>query len=223
MAKEKEKIVALIFAFFLLGGTAHAETYGPLTFSLPTGWQCTIQKSSDVCLDKNASKPNGVLVVTFKNRTPEDTLVYYQNQLSAPRPLKTGEVITPSQVKLIRQITLNGQQWIEAVHHNSEILGYYTHYLVTVADPYAVLVSITVSDQDYAELMTNLGPTINSMKVAVQQPATAQNSPPQTVSAPQAPVQDVTPAPARHKSKMLLYLGVGLAVALFLLVYAIVQ
>src|SRR6185437_4022437 len=165
MAKEKEKIIGLLFALLLLGVTAHAETYGPFSFSLPTGWQCGIEKSSDVCLDKNAAKPNGVLVVTFKNRSPEDTLVYYQNQLGQPRQLKTDEIVTPSQVKLVRQLTLNGQQWVEAVHHNSEIVGYYTHYLVTIADPYAVLVSITVNDQDYAELMSTLGPTINSMKV----------------------------------------------------------
>jgi len=222
MAKEKEKIFVALVIALLFGAIARAENYGPLNFMLPPGWQCTIEKSSDVCIDKSTSKPNGVLVVTYKNRSPEDTLVYYQNQLSAPRQLKTDEVVTQSQVKLIRQITLNGQQWIEAVHHNSEIMGYYTHYLVTVADPYAVLVSITVNDQQYAGMMSTLSATINSMKVTAQQ-TQAQNAAPQIATPTQAPTQDVTPTPAHHKSKLMLYVGAGVALALVLLIYAILQ
>ena len=201
---------------------AFAESYGPLNFMLPPGWSCAMVKSSDVCMDKSSAKPNGVLVVTFKNKTPSDSLLFYKNQLSSPRPLRDGELVTPSEVKLVREITINGQQWVEAVHHNSEIRGFYTHYLATVAAPYALLVSITVNDQNYANMMMSLAPTINSMRIAIQQ-APAQSQPAMALrprSAPQTPAGNVT---RPHKNKIIIYIGIGLVAAILLLVYAILK
>ena len=231
--KEKETILNRSIQLFWMGiitaftvfaaRSAVAESYGPLSFMLPPGWKCAIVKSSDVCMDKSSAKPAGVLVVTFKNKTPTDSLLFYKNQLGSPRPLRNGEIVTPSEVKLVREITINGQQWVEAVHHNSEIRGFYTHYLATVADPYALLVSITVNDQEYADMMTKLDPTINSMKIAIPQ-TPSQSQPamaPQPQSAlPQVPTENgIQP----HKNKIIIYIGIGLVAAIFLLIYAILK
>ncbi len=224
MAKETKIVFGLFFIFTigLISSRAQAETYGPVSFMLPPNWECTLEKSSDVCVNE-AERSSIALVVTYKMKTADDSIEFYKKQLGVPRPVKTGNGTIMSQLKFIHEIQLNGQTWLEALHHNSEIRGFYTDYLVTVAGPYAVLISVTVSDALYPSELNALKPTIESLKIALpeNQPAVPQPSQQNLSQTSQSPAQNVIQQQrSRH---LLLYLAIGLIAAVFLLIYAIMK
>ncbi len=164
---------------------AHTQTYGPLTFELPDSWSCHSDEHNLVCLEQKDGPETSAMVVSYKDSGPDDKLDIYKNQLGQPRLLKDGEVSQPSEVRAIREIDLNGRKWVEAVHYASEIADYYTHYFVTNADPYAILLSISVHKSAYPTDLAKLKSTLDSIKITT--PIVAASAP--AVAPP--PVPDV--------------------------------
>jgi len=231
MAQTKSVVFLLLLAGFLASGLrANADTYGPVTFTLPQGWTCTNDNTSYVCLDHSQTKDNtSAIVVSFKNKSPEDSLLFYTNQLKQPRVLKDGEVTTPSEVKLVHELELNGLKWIEGVHLNSELKGYYTHYFITVVDPYAVLITVNVHESEYQHDMAALKPTIDSFRVTPPKVETPAATPGAVAPSPEPVLEAAKVKPVRptfhilgmNIPKVLVYLAAGLILVIILLGYAI--
>jgi hypothetical protein len=160
----KKKIITLLFLFLPFFAWADAMDFGPVSFNTPTGWKCQVDGQSMICLDESAtSKKNAALVVTYKNKSGEDSLAVYKDQLARPRILQQGEVAAPSQPKGVREMNINGQTWIEGIHYASEMSNYYTHYYATTAFDRAVLVSVSIEDSAHADMLKVLQPTVDSL------------------------------------------------------------
>lgn len=171
----QKKTIALIGLLllplqFALGG--ETKTFGPMQFKLPDGWNCQTEGQNFICIDPSpASLHNSALVVSFKRRSGEDSLNVYKDQLSRPRTLTVDELTTPSQPKKVRELKINGVQWVEGIHLGSEIQEYFTHYFATVAGNFAVLVSISIHQSSYDQGLPAFQPTIDSFTLTVPQTA----------------------------------------------------
>jgi disulfide bond formation protein DsbB len=132
----------------------------------------------------------------------------------------------------VHEIDLNGVKWVEGVHYNSELKGFFTHYFITVVDPYAVLVTISVHESAYPAAMAKLKPTIDSIKVNAPQPTNGPKTKSQSPPA-ETPVADsdtdVVPKRGRATIRILglniprplAFVAIGFLAVLILLLYAI--
>jgi hypothetical protein len=161
MAQKKLIAKFLFFIFFFSIAQAFAagpQTYGPITFTLPDGWNCQIEDSNFICLNGSSTETqkNAAIVANFKGRSPEDSLTVYKDQLARPRQLQNGELTTPSEPRGASDVQIGGLPWVEGVHFSSEVADYYTHYFATVTGPYAVLISMSIYKDAYQTLLPQL-------------------------------------------------------------------
>jgi hypothetical protein len=172
MAKKKKTITFLFslfifcMSFSVVSAVAHAEPtqYGPVTIDLPTGWNCQTEDPNMICLDESgSSEKTSAIVISYKRKSPEDDLVVYKDQLSRPRQLQSGEVSVPSQVIEIKNMVISDTTWIEGVHLNAEVTDYYTHYYATVTGDWAVLASMSIHKDTYAEQLPKLKASIQNI------------------------------------------------------------
>jgi len=218
--------------FWVSLASAAPQTFGPITVNLPDGWSCKPDEKNFVCLEQKEGPETSAVVISFKDKGPDDKLEIYKNQLAQPRVLKDGEVNQLSEVREVREIELNGVKWIEGIHLGSEITDYYTHYFVTAIDPYAILISISVHKSVYPADFAKLKPMIDSFVITVPKTApTAGAAPgaalPQAMGAGANVDESKKPAPkyftiaGMHVPRGLAFIGGILIVVIALLAYAI--
>lgn len=221
-------LILFILSQFLFQDYTYAElqSFGPVSFNLPIGWGCQTKENNLICLDNSpVSKKNSAIVLNYKYRTAEDSLAVYRDQLSRPRTLYDGEIAKPSIPQGIRDLNINGITWIEGIHLGSEMTDYYTLYYVTVVDPFAILMSLSIEKSTYKERINVLKDSIYSLKINVANDS-ANNA--------QKPIQEKeqnTVETKKNSSQVIsnngfslltwLILGVGLASLSGVLIYAL--
>lgn len=164
--------------FFSQNVLADIQSIGPVSLNLPSGWRCQNQDQNYICLDESPySTKNAAIVISFKNRSPEDAIPVYRDQLTRPRNLYQGDLAIPSQPKGVTEKQINNVLWVEGIHLGSEVPDYYTHYYATVAGQHALLISVSIEKSAYQDLLsTVVQPIVNSIKVNVPQTANNINS-----------------------------------------------
>jgi hypothetical protein len=169
MAKKKKTLSSFLFLaslFYSVASHAEPTQYGPVTIDMPTGWSCQTEDPNMICLDESGStEKTSALVISYKRKSPEDDLVVYKDQLSRPRQLQTGEISVPSQVIEIKSTVISDTTWIEGVHLNAEVTDYYTHYYATVTGDWAVLTSVSIHKDSYADQLPALKLSIQNIKL----------------------------------------------------------
>lgn len=207
-----------LFFLVVFGWTATARVFqnSYVKFELPDNWSCHQEGAAWICAPTNNTEAReAVIISTAKLAGPEDSLKSFDNYLRRPKTLIGKTKSSLSQPLSVDQKKVGDQEWVEAVHVGSEIPNFTTHYLATVKQKLAILVSFS-ADQDllkkYEPLFTRV---IQSMKVdaskplLIQSPAmAAQNQ--KEVIGQSLPAQDlpqpVTQEPqAQHQKKLLLF------------------
>ena len=124
---------------------------GYTEFELPPGWSCVIEGSEWVCQSENKErKKEAIIILAAKKRGPQDTLVNYQKYLKDTKSYQLpGAKLQKSQPKYANNKTINGHQWIDALHLASEVPGFYTRYLATVKADIGVAVTFSVTKSLY--------------------------------------------------------------------------
>lgn len=122
---------------------AKAVTTSYLSLDIPDAWTCETIEPSWVCRSTVSSEQNSaVLVITAKTANPEEHLKNLKAQLARPRTVKGPKgAIFSSRLEWSREISLKGQAWLEAQQKNSEIYGFNSYYLTTVANGKTILVN----------------------------------------------------------------------------------
>ncbi len=231
---------AVVFSLFILFGahSAAAEKMilGPIAIDLPTGWKCQTEELNYICLDQSAnSLKNSAVIITYKQRTPEDTLVVFRDQLARPRELLRGDIVTPSEPRGVTERRIHGVTWIEGIHYGSEVPNYYTHYYASVDDTYAYLVSFSIEKSVYTETLSRFQEVIGSVKIIPNAPGSTNDANTVAGNTTPAPLEP-TPAPNSPSAKvgrvellgysfprMYLAMGLGLLAVLGLLGYALIS
>ena len=138
-----------------------------LQFELPERWNCVMEGTEWVCSsqNKNDSKES-IIILTAKEVGPQDTMAAYQNFLKTPKQVTgaNGKKAL-SQVRIIRTIKINDQQWVDSLHLGSEIPGYYTRYLAMVKDRLAILVTFSAHQKSFTKYSGDFFRAVDSLRV----------------------------------------------------------
>src|SRR5579862_2130819 len=136
-------------------------------FELPAGWTCTLGETTWSCQtsDEN-NQGDAVMIFAAKRKSEGDTLPNIQTFLEKPRQIKNeaGQEIA-SKPNYVKTSSLNGQVWVDALHIDSELPGYYTRYMATIRDDIVVLITYSIEKSKYESYVPQFDTLVHSVKV----------------------------------------------------------
>ncbi len=96
----------------------------------------------------------------------QDSLDQYLTYLQAPKSFNSvqGKPVK-SDAKYAKTINLNSQPWVDALHLESEIPGFYTRYLATIKQDIGVLVTYSINKAKYQQYLGDFDNMVKTLKV----------------------------------------------------------
>ena len=162
------------FAVLIMGWSmitpAHAGKWSNqfVEFELPSDWACLLEGTEWVCQNgiDAAKKKEAIIILAAKLQGNQDTLDQYLNYLKTPKVYTNsqGKQIT-SQVKTAQNRTILEQPWVDSLHVDSEIAGFYTRYLATVKEGLGILVTYSVNKNKYTDYSPMFESMVKTLKV----------------------------------------------------------
>ncbi len=136
-------------------------------FELPPQWQCNLEGAEWVCQNSNeAKKRDAIIVLAAKLKGDQDSLDQYLTYLKSPKSFTSVEgKPVKSDPKYAKTVNLNGQAWVDALHMESEIPGFYTRYLATVKQDIGVLVTYSINKAKYQQYLEDFDNMVKTLKV----------------------------------------------------------
>lgn len=136
-------------------------------FELPPGWSCNLEVAEWVCQNTNPAKSKeAIIVLAAKLKGDQDSLDQYLTYLKATKSFTsvTGKAMK-SEPKYAKTLNVNGHPWVDALHMESEIPGFYTRYLATVKDDIGILVTYSIAKNKYQDYLKDFDNMVNTLKV----------------------------------------------------------
>ncbi len=136
-------------------------------FELPPQWQCNLEGAEWVCQNTNeAKKRDAIIVLAAKLKGDQDSLDQYKTYLTSPKTYTSiqGKTVT-SAAKYAKMMDINGTVWVDSLHLDSEIPGFYTRYLATVKSDIGVLVTYSINQKKYQEYLQDFENLVKTLKV----------------------------------------------------------
>jgi hypothetical protein len=160
-------MIAGVVFFFAAPAHALKFTNPFVEFELPTGFNCALDGPAWTCeMAEGDSQPDAVIVLAAKTKGENDTLDKFQEFLRKPKMVQNAEgkgVV--SEAKYVKPTEINGQPWIDSLQVDSEMQGYYTHYLVTIKQDIAVLVTFSIEKSKMPVYQAQFDNMLKSIKV----------------------------------------------------------
>lgn len=164
----KAKILFALFSISL-ALPAHAARFANqfTEFELPPQWQCVLEGAEWVCqsVDENKKK-DAIIVLAAKLKGEQDSLDQYQEYLKQPRTFTSiqGKLVK-SEPKYAKTVKLNDQVWVDSLHLESEIPGFYTRYFATVKQDIGVLITYSINQAKYKDYLSEFDAMVQTLKV----------------------------------------------------------
>jgi hypothetical protein len=141
-------------------------------FELPSAWTCLLEGTEWVCQNQQdaAKKKEAIIILAAKIQGDQDTLEQYMNYLKQPKTYSNaqGKAMT-STVSYAQNKTILDRSWVDSLHLDSEIQGFYTRYLATVTDGIGILVTYSVSKNKYQEYTPQFEEMVKTLKAFRQE------------------------------------------------------
>ena len=159
----------VVIAGILFAVQSHAKKFANqfVEFDLPSDWTCLLEGTEWVCQNQQdaAKKKDAIIILAAKIQGDQDTLDQYLSYLKNPKVYTTaqGKSVT-STVSYAQNKTIQDKPWVDALHLESEIPGFYTRYLATVTDGIGVLVTYSVNKNKYQEYSALFDSMVKSLK-----------------------------------------------------------
>jgi hypothetical protein len=129
-------------------------------------WQCALEGAEWICQNTDeTSKKDAIIVFAAKLKGDQDTLDKYQEYLNKPRSTQVQGKTLTSQPKYTKVTEINQHPWVDSLHFESEIPGYYTRYLATVKEDIGVLVTYSILKEKYQDYLNDFESMVKSLKV----------------------------------------------------------
>ena len=148
---------------------SHAKRFssGYAEFELPAGWNCMNEGSEWVCQSEDGNrKKEAIIILAAKKRGKQDTLQEYQAYLKQPKTYQLpGAKAQRSDPKSVKLTSINGIEWVDALHLASEVPGFYTRYLAAVKADIGVAVTFSVTKSLYNVYKPIFDNIIASMRI----------------------------------------------------------
>jgi len=142
-------------------------------FELPPGWTCNLEVAEWVCQSSDpVKKKEAIIVLAAKLKGDQDSLDQYLTYLKATKTFTSvsGKSMK-SEPKYAKTVNVNGHPWVDALHLESEIPGFFTRYFATVKDDIGVLVTYSVAKSKYSDYLKDFDNMVNTLKVFRKQGA----------------------------------------------------
>jgi hypothetical protein len=171
---KKQWVTAAIVTVGLMGSflgstAAHAAKFANqfVEFELPAQWQCNLEGAEWVCQSLNEQKKrDAIIVLAAKLKGDQDSLDLYQTYLKGAKVYTSvqGRSVK-SDPKYAKKVSINGQDWIDSLHLESEIPGFYTRYLATVKADIGVLVTYSINKDKYQQYLPEFENMVKTLRV----------------------------------------------------------
>jgi hypothetical protein len=160
--------IGLVWAA-LASQPVHAEKFTNqfIEFEKPANWNCVLEGAEFVCQSNDpAKKKEAIIVFAAKLKGDQDNLKQYLDYLNAPKSYQsvTGKAVV-SEKKIAKNTNIKEHPWVDALHLESEIPGYYTRYFATVYEDIGVLVTYSVAKNQYQDYTKLFEPMVNTLRV----------------------------------------------------------
>jgi hypothetical protein len=136
-------------------------------FELPPRWQCNLEGAEWVCQSADETrKRDAIIVLAAKLKGDQDSIDQYTNYLKAPKLYQSVQGRTvKSEAKYAKQLQINEHTWVDSLHLESELPGFYTRYLATVKQDIGVLVTFSINKDKYSQYQADAETMVNTLKV----------------------------------------------------------
>lgn len=167
--KNKGRFMWVATIAMVLGAPAWAAKFSNqfTEFELPPQWQCSLEGAEWVCQSTDDSKKrDAIIVLAAKLKGDQDSVDQYLSYLKAVKTYTSvnGKPMK-SEVRYAKTVNLQGQPWVDALHLESEIPGFYTRYLATTKDDIGVLVTYSINKAKYQMYQKDFDAMVNTLKV----------------------------------------------------------
>lgn len=217
--------LALIFAVQTTFAKSVETPY--LDVAVPENYECVSETGRYVCQSSGQTKKDSILTMVFKRSGPQDTIPQYSEFIK--RPMSRVSPSGPpalSTVAFVRTIKIDGYEWVEAKHLESEVPNYITYYWATVRQPVAMVVTYSVEKSRESSRMAELTAIRDSLRtknVQYSPPAEVQSSPQGTPNAPALTPVDASGLPDEDnrifgQKPLVVIVGILIVVALIFVI-----
>jgi len=165
------KLFAVTGIFFatLVAQNSYAAKFANqfIEFELPPQWQCNLEGAEWVCQSSDpAKKKDAIIVLAAKLKGDQDSLDQYTSYLKAAKSWTSvqGRAVK-SEPKYVKNAVINGDNWVDALHMESEIPGFYTRYLATIKADIGVLVTYSINKAKYQDYLSDFETMVKTLKV----------------------------------------------------------
>jgi hypothetical protein len=130
---------------------------------IPKKWHCSPTAEGWQCQDKNASRAKGArIIVSAHTKSVSDSLDRFKTFLSQPIATEEDGFSQPIGVA---KINIHDQDWIDGYHLGSEVSNWYTRYLTTIKDEFAIVVSLSNHSAMNSRYNSLFAQTVASIKI----------------------------------------------------------
>ncbi len=169
LASSFRTVALFVVAAWIVPAPAWAAKFANqfVEFELPPQWACNLEGAEWVCQNTNeAKKREAVIILAAKLRGEQDTLDQYQAFLKNPKTYTSvqNKSVT-SEVKYAKLADVNSQSWVDALHLDSEIPGFYTRYLATIKMDIGVLVTYSINSAKYQDYLQDFETMVRTLRV----------------------------------------------------------
>lgn len=158
----------ILILFLLFSSNLEAKIFrnSYVNFEIAKGWSCKIENTSWICVKakKHKGANTAVIILTAKEKGPEDSLSLYEAHLK--KPVKLNGVL--SKVLNVSQRKINHHLWIDSLHRGSESVNFWTRYLASTHGNIAILVTFSSHKDFYTKYSNTFIKSIHSLRLSKQ-------------------------------------------------------
>jgi len=171
-----KKTIIVLLAVSIVPITATAKkkyVTSFVEFDLPDTWQCSQEGGQHVCQPINPDqRKEAIIVMASKYKGPEDDLKQYQARLEQKRKIKDlkGKEYE-SKKQYLRSSFIQGTMWMDSQHEDSEVPGFVTRYLATVAKGLGMVLTFSAHKSKFNSYTADFYTIVNSIRVRSDIPA----------------------------------------------------
>lgn len=158
----------LILPVILLSFTAQAKVFrnAYISFEMPETWKCNLEQTEWVCRSEQGKEAKeAIIILTAKEVGPTDSFPLYESHLNSPISSNVRGGGDSKVVYASKNVKINDQSWLDALHLGSEVPNYFTRYLATIKDKIAILVTFSAHKQFYTKYSQDFFKAVMSLRV----------------------------------------------------------
>ena len=171
-----KNLVVVLLAVSIIPVTASAKkkyVTSFVEFDHPDTWQCSQEGGQHVCQPINPDqRKEAIIVMASKYKGPDDELKQYQARLEQKRKVKDlkGKEYE-SKKQYLRSTFIQGTMWLDSQHEDSEVPGFVTRYLATVAKGLGMVLTFSAHKAKFNSYTADFYSIVNSIRVRNDIPA----------------------------------------------------